>query len=326
MPVYIESLIKLDRFKLGGLGIAFGLFVFFKTLVKDFKSIIKDSEYKKSKLLKHKNIRTSVKQYKASITYQTANKQVVLRIEAGSSKNKRCYVTWEFWPKNIKHSGVHQFIEAIECLMGNEPCFTYKIAYQVGKITYIELACDLKTPNIHNDLIFWKMKTQKGGIYMKQDALNDGSITKGSIYLGAKDSALQFCIYDKAKQLRETGQDTPWLNYTRIEARLQKTKLKLNELVNIKSPFPNLHIANAIDCKEKWQEPEWIQFIECALEHTYPVAIAPLDKVTRKKFHDRLKQCSVKFWKPEGLLINLYKEVRKLHPIHIQPKLINYSI
>lgn len=297
MTVYIDKKIKIDRIKFGHLGILFETFKYFKyCVVLDYQSI-------NPKIFGHKFIKTRITKYTASITYKLNKHKPVLRIEAGSSKNKLCYVTWEIWPKNINKSNIYEFIETIEVLMDYEPCFTYKIASSIGKITYLELACDLKTPNIY-DLIFWKAKTRIGNTYVKSD-----DKSKGAIYLGAKTSTIQFRIYDKAKQLQESGQKTSWKNYTRIEAILRKTQLTLNELVNLKSPFTDLHIACAINCKEKWQDSSWINFIKQATDMGYPSAISSLNKQTRKIFQTRLKKCSVKFWKPESLLSNISKEI-----------------
>lgn len=306
MTVYIDKKIKIDRIKFGGLGITFEHFLVFKELTSVFKTI-------KPETFNNKNISTTIDKYLAAITFKTQKNKMVLRIQAGSSLSSFCYVTWEFICKNIKNSNVHQFIEIIELLMGNIPAFTYKVVSQVAKIKYLELACDLLTGNIHKDLIFWKPKTKKGTIFQTENN------TKGTIKIGQQSSQLHFSIYNKSKQLQEVEKENPLINYTRIEAVIKKTQYTLSELINLKSPFAHLHIADVGECRKRWQEPEWLEFIENSLEHTYPVAISSIDKKTRKIFQDRLKECAAKFWKSEFLLSNLSQEIALLQIENIYP-------
>ena len=313
MTIYIDKMIKIDRVLLGGLGATSAVL----SNLRNKLTYISEYFYKH---YKYKTITTCNRKYYCSIHFKTKHNLAMVRIVVGITKSKDYYITWELWPQNITADDFKFFTTTILKLNDGYPAFIYDNVFSKGKINKIELACDLKTPDIH-ELIFWKPRTRSSHIYKYPN-----STQKGTKYLGSLKSQLRFAIYDKAKQLREKKIYTPWQSYTRIEARLAKIKITLKQLPNIISPFLKLHISSAIDCKEKWKEPEWHQFIETALEFGYSTAISIQTKTARTIFHKRLKECAVTFWKPEGLLINLYKEVRELHPIHIQAKLINYSI
>lgn len=306
MAIYINSknqvsLIKIDRIRIGGLGLLFKELNVFKSQLQEISLHI-------NKILKYKATKTRLRRYKYSIYYRLENNSAVARIEAGSSKNKQCYVTWEIWPQHVLKSDFALLCECISIFMGQHPNFTYQNVFSIGKVNYLELACDLITPPIH-DLIFWKPKTRKGFIY--QDKKTN---QKGSIYIGSHESTIHFCIYNKAKQLKSKGISSILTSYTRIEARLRKTQLTASELINIPSPFIKLHVASAIDCKKKWVDSTWLQFIANSLKYGYPKAISQFDKPLKKVFQNRLRECDVTFWKPKNLLNNLGDEIAKLHP------------
>lgn len=243
----------------------------------------------------------------AVLSYYLKKRQAVARIMISKGKDEKHRLMWDLWPHRFKNSEFEIFHNFVFNKLNNEPAFHYATAYNKGHVSYIEIACDLVDSKIY-DYIYWKDKTQKSFIYIT----NQGE--KGAIYLGSKNSDIYFCIYNKAKQLRETGQDTPFKNLLRIEARLRRTNLKPCQLGNLANPFEKLKIASAIDCKKLSVDSLWQHFIHIAKEQGSAQAFSFLNKKERKKYKKLLHLALAKFWKPQIIMNSFDKAIEPIKP------------
>jgi hypothetical protein len=97
------------------------------------------------------------------------------------------------------------------------------------KVAKLEVAVDLKVP--FNDLVCLAPKVSKVDVqYVK----------RGTLYLGHENGRRHYCIYDKRKQLVETGGGDPGYAMSRVEVKLRPSGMLLQQINEIKRPFGNL--------------------------------------------------------------------------------------
>lgn len=104
-----------------------------------------------------------------------------------------------------------------------------------------------------------------------------------TIYVGHKNGARSFAIYDKRNELLRHGHRSPLGDETRFEARLRKIKLKPVELLDVENPFLALQLL--------WLGGDDLTFLDRILVRLARVAGLPLllNELPAKRFA-RLRQ------------------------------------
>lgn len=287
MALYIKSKIIIDRIRITGMALSKQQYkVFLEQL---YKLIHFSKEHiSKGLLKKFKN------GYRHILQYTLGQGQPVIQIEAGSTKAKKFYLAWELWPHRFKKADLAGFFKLINLLL-DSPVFLYKSAFYKGKVRYLELSSDRLTEPMYS-FIPWKDKVQKSFFYE-----NEETKEKGALYLGGKQSAVRYCFYDKAKQLKHKKLPCKYKTLTRIEARLNHLHLAPAKLHELKNPFESLHIAHAINCKNYSKDEILQNFISQAEKEGAANAFKGLNKKERSEIKKILMACEAKWWQPEKL-------------------------
>ena len=305
MPIFKGDKSKIDRMRIAGLIISLLQKELFFSKLHEIRNELKN-------VLKTGYVRVHFINGIAVLSYYLKKKQAVARIMVSTGKDKKHHLIWELWPHRFQQAEFETFHHFVSSKLNHDPAFRYERAYYEGHVSYLELACDVIGPQIY-DFIYWKDKTRKSLIYITSKG------EKGAIYLGSKNSDLYFCIYNKAKQLKETGQDTQLNNFLRIEARLRRTKLKPYQLGHLENPFMKLNIASAIDCKNINANSQWQHFLYIAKEQGSAKAFSLLNKKERKKYKDRLSLALAKFWRPQTITNSIGKAMEPIKPENLFP-------
>lgn len=193
----------------------------------------------------------------------------------------------EFNPSKSPMGEVHGFINKI--LPEG-----YSSIIERGICTRIDATFDIKNTQIDR-LIFWQHCIRKTQAFYKGGHIE-------TLYLGAKNSAKQICIYDKVAEIKHknalTWQDKkplPKNPVTRVEARI-RDKSSCNQLQNLANPFSRLNIS---DCSAVDLSDTEIQLFLMACQATNgqnTLLALPITK--RRKFHKLLKGNQAKWWNP----------------------------
>ena len=110
--------------------------------------------------------------------------------------------------------------------------YGYASVYHLGRLQYIEIAADFY--GAHYDECFY--------VDTKLRTINDLFVSKGTVYLGAKNAPRQLVVYDKAKELKEAQGIDSMVPQLRIEARLLKN-VKTTDLNELPNPFGTLIVV-----------------------------------------------------------------------------------
>lgn len=128
----------------------------------------------------------------------------------------------------------------------------------------------------------------------------------GTNYLGSLKSKVQYCVYDKALQLKSMYGITI-SQIVRIEARIKNSNW--NELEEC-DPFKSMEIfqAPAIEVKDY----EWKFFLEYAKTYGIQTALRQIPKQNKKKYKEQLKHLTAEWWQPKLLLVAYQKQLNQM--------------
>ena len=217
------------------------------------------------------------------------------------------YLRLTLYPSQFRGEEFQHFKHTLDLLFD---MFTYDMFYMVGMVTYLELAWDTLSHKNHEFLPYRKWCT-KSEIQVEDTGFH------GTLYVGSKSSSLWFRVYDKVKQLKDTGKSTKVeiLPCTRIEAVLQslgRTPAKLLEIDE--NPFKRLQIADLQQVKAIELGDDWKAFIAESLHVGVPRALKERPDKVRSKYLSMLDDCQVKWWKPDWVWKQLPGAVAILMP------------
>ncbi|OOG58897.1 replication initiation factor domain-containing protein [Polaromonas sp. C04] len=248
--------------------------------------------------------------YYAAYGKSKASKRKIADIKVGANrlfggKSMHRYFSLTLYPSQFKAGDFQTFKDLLTAVM---PEFNYAKLHQTGKVTYLELAADSLTHKHHSFLPYRKYtKTSK---IWKEDG---GHL--GTTYIGSNTSPQRFRIYDKHKQLLDTGKE-PYSNVfpqTRIEAVVRKLGVAPVDLINMKNPFKKLAIADLAAAKAASDDQDWQDFIVESLKIGVPQALSNHPTI-RKKYMAMLDTVQAPWWSPEFLWQGLPKALAVIAP------------
>ena len=222
-------------------------------------------------------------------------------------KTPHRYMTLTLYPSQFQADEFEHFKSVFDMLF--EP-ITYLLLYQTGKVNYLELAADWLSRKHHSFLPYRKYCT-------KSEIYKEGDGYLGSTYLGSKISDLRFRIYDKQKQLNDTGKSTftKVLPHTRIEAAMRRMGVAPADLIQMKNPFKKLLIADLAEAKSASPDADWQAFIVESLTHEgVPDALSKRPQNVRKKYLAMLDKRQVSWWNPDKIWTELPLALKRVAP------------
>jgi hypothetical protein len=226
----------------------------------------------------------------ASIYPDKTNKdRMIAALIVGVTESSHRYFSLTLYPGKMSPS---EFFVFKVFLAGEFPQYAYANLFATGRVSRIDLAIDI-------------LSVPKSALFPYRPKCRTVTVLEagGTTYLGSKTSGLMFRIYDKVKQLLETGKPAAGhACITRVEARLKATKSAPCELAqNLKNPFTVLHLAELQVLRDTATDPLWHEFLDRAEVHGHCVALASIPKSTRGIFSKRLKACGAWWWQPAEL-------------------------
>ena len=213
-----------------------------------------------------------------------------LLVQCQPKDSDRSFFRAEYNPAKAPIGDVHGFINRV--LPGG-----YVQLMKHGICTRIDATIDIKKVHI-DQLIF----SQPG--IRKTQAFYKGGHTE-TLYLGAKTSSKQICIYDKLAEIKRMNAKT-WLEkvpvpdhpLTRIEARI-KNKTQCNQLQNLANPFCRLNIS---DCSAL--DPSDLNtrlFLMTCQATNGQTTLLALPVTKRRRFRKLLEANREKWWNPTSI-------------------------
>lgn len=271
-----------------------------KTLLPTGKVIVRKNKY---------SIRLD---YYTAFTLKKAGRRKIADLTLGAYKNsgKKTggrYITLTLYPSQFRGEEFAHFKNIFNTLF--DPV-TYPQLYQTGKVNYLELAVDSHTHKHHSFLPYRKY-CAKSSIFKEADGY------LGSTYIGSVSSNLRFRVYDKYKQLLDTGKPvvTKGLPHTRIEVVMRRMGIPPAKIVELeKNPFKSLLIADLQKSATASLEKDWQMFIADCLCDGAPSALAKRPMNIRKKYLAMLDSRQVSWWKPDDAWKYLPAAVAKILP------------
>ncbi len=174
-----------------------------------------------------------------------------LFVQAGTNHGN-LYLAFEFNASNLTNEKWEILESQLDLLLPNG----YRTLYYEGKITYIEIAIDIKHVNFENTKLFdYKLRN-----------VNQLYLEDGSLILGNANGARSLIVYDKAKQLKDAKGIV--LNYPllRIEAKLRPS-LSPQNLADLKNPFFSVFVFNKHTANNSPFNGEvWAHFKKCVFD------------------------------------------------------------
>ncbi|MBF0098810.1 MAG: hypothetical protein HQM04_18185 [Magnetococcales bacterium] len=185
-----------------------------------------------------------------------------------------------------------------------------------GCITRFDATVDVQDVQI-DELLFYHPQMTKTGHFLKSGLVE-------TVYIGSQDSLKQFCIYDKAAEVRRKNQlktmehlkePVPKKSVTRIEARISpKEKMTFENLLSFPNPFIKLRISAmkvlSTQCEDDFV---WKLFIDSCRFRTMQAALLLLPKNERAKYQNRINEAGfVGWWQPDTIWKQLPRVVNKI--------------
>ncbi len=225
--------------------------------------------------------------YNLRMTYCPTKKRVIAVMEVGVAKSKIRYFKLSLFPGKCNVGELQKFKEQLAVLLD---VFSFDQLYNIANVTYLELAADSRTHEMHT-FIPYRRRTAMSGIWHEPDG------TKGTIYLGSPRSDLRFRFYDKNRQQLAVNANVQQGTRTRIEVAIRRLRCTAAELTEkLENPFLNLilidtNVAEQISTDQKWQT-----FIGLCREVGSAQAMQPFTKHTKRRFRLMLESASAPWW------------------------------
>lgn len=275
-------------------------------------------EYEQKQLLPEGKIKIRMNKYSMRLdyypayTYKKAGRRKIADITLGvnnipGKKALHRYMTLTLYPSQFLAGDFDNFKSVFDALF--HP-ISYSLLYQKGRVNYLELAADSLSHKHHGFLPYRKYCT-KSDIYKEKN----GHL--GTTYLGSNTSGLRFRIYDKYKQLGDTGKATltKLLPHTRIESVARRLGKAPVELLTTENPFKKLLIADFAKAQSASKDEDWQNFInESLTENGVPNALSKRPPNKRKKYMAMLDALQVPWWNPDDVWKELPAALGRINP------------
>ncbi len=165
-----------------------------------------------------------------------------------------------------------------------------------GVVNRFDMSVDIQHVNI-DDLMIYYSNISRSGMYLKAGVVE-------TLYLGALTSKKTICFYDKVAEVKASNskkwpilkQEVPTVPTTRIEIRLKKHGIHLEDFLHIKNPFKPLKIGAYKGFENNY---EWALFLDSVRYRGLQQALFRLPEAKRKKFHKQFTESAlVGWWSP----------------------------
>ena len=249
--------------------------------------------------------------YYAAYTYKKAGRRKILDITVGAPKlfgktTPHRHMTLTLYPSQFQAGEFENFKSVFDTLF--DP-IAYSMLYHTGKVNYLELAAD-SLSHMHHGFLPYRKYCTKSHIH-KED---DGYL--GTTYLGSETSDLRFRLYDKYKQLGDTGKVTftKLLPHTRMESVVRRLGVAPADLIQMENPFKKLLIADLAKAQSASDNEDWQNFITESLQDGVPDALSKRPQNIRKKYLKMLDDRQVSWWNPDDIWKELPVALDRIAP------------
>jgi hypothetical protein len=259
-----------------------------------------------------KNKYTTRLDYYSEYTYEKPGRRKIADITLGATKisgqqKLYWYLTLTLYPSQFRTGEFQHFKYAFDKVFHEHP---YSLLFNQGRVNYLELAADLLSHQNHSFLPHRKY-FRDSRIWKEKDGYC------GSTYLGSRISDQYIRIYDKKKQLLDTGKApfTSVFPHTRIEAVMRRLGVAAADLCEIPNPFVKLLIADLAKAKAASTDNDWQAFlIECITEDGVPKALSKRPYNIRKQYRAMLDGLPVSWWQPQKRWKDMPKALEVIAP------------
>jgi len=249
--------------------------------------------------------------YYAEYTYKKVGRRKILDITVGApklfgKKTPHRYMTLTLYPSQFQAGEFENFKSVFDTLF--DP-ITYSMLYHTGKVNYLELAADSLSHRHHGFLPYCK--------YVKvSDIYKSAAAQLGTTYIGSPKSNRFFRIYDKYKQLLDTGKATftKVFPHTRIEYAVRRLGVTASDLIEMENPFTKLLIADLAKAQVASDDEDWQAFIAESLQNGVPDTLSKRPKNKRKKYLGMLDDRPVSWWNPDDVWNELPVALGRIAP------------
>ena len=214
------------------------------------------------------------------------------------------YVEISIYPKlkncpffRVELNPAHGYLADFKMLMDKILPKGYVQLIAGGRCTRIDAAIDVKGVDINTLLITYPKMRKTKGYY------NNGKLE--TYTLGVKQGKTEICVYDKVSQLISINEKSESHNpiqddlVTRIEVRKKEGYL-LKDLAKLPNFFDGILIAGY--SHEPQEDGEKFRlFLEACRSRGAQDALKMLSEPTRKRYHQLLQNCKLKWWEPKEI-------------------------
>ncbi len=242
-------------------------------------------------------------QHVTRIGYYPDKKRKIAELTVGASKSGHMYFRMSLYPSKFLPGEFSTFKEHLEILFQ----IPYKTWFEKARVSYLELAADSLTHERHTVIPF-RERINASKVW-KSNGL------KSTLRLGSTKSKKRFYMYDKAKQLAETGCAGKHKVRTRFEARLRHIGMTASQIAtDLPNPFSPIEIADVAKARCLSTDIAWQAFLDDCEVAGSAHTLAQCTKHARKKYMTRLRACSAPWWNPDFLWKGIHSALEVVAP------------
>ncbi len=261
-------------------------------------------------LVRYQKYKTRLDWY-PQYTHSRSGRRKIADIEIGATKIKGQVALYRFlkvtlYPSQFRSDELAHFRFVFDTLLQE---FTYAGLFAHGKVTSLELAADTLSHQQHSFLPY-RTHSRASSIFIQDDGHH------GTTYIGSNISALRFRIYDKRKQLHDTGKATftKLMPHTRIEAAMRRLGVSPANLLVLENPFAKLRIADLAKANALFSNGDQIAFLSECMTYGVQSALAKRSKHHRAKYRGMLDSIPVTWWHPDEIWKDLSQALAVIAP------------
>lgn len=223
-----------------------------------------------------------------------------INVETGAGKGKYPYAAFDFNLNRLLacEESKNSFRDAFCDLV---PGGGYEYLVENGFVLYVEFAIDFNRAEMRDVEVFHPRTTLGNRV-------GEPSSPPETIYLyGSSNRIPDFCIYDKAKQLRMTTDRRVRTFRVRVEAKLKlnvnpcRSKTQVVTLHKLGNPFSNLRLYSSPALDTIFSADRHRSFLEKARRIGLQAALGGKDNADRARRLRMLEDARLSYWCPNGI-------------------------
>lgn len=228
-------------------------------------------------------------------------------IQAKPKKVGVSFMRFDFNPAKLGKQGISFLRKSLA--YGFPGVFDFSDIATIGKVTRMDVACDILNCSISNLLVRIKGGGKSHAFFGIDDEIE-------TIYLGIpkgqKNSGNY--AYNKRQDLLDKSLPRQFsgIPYTRIETRIKNLQCPVTSLTKLdKNPFDKFEVFFPTLVKAPEQKHHWTFFIDSCWHRGIEAALEVLPDPMRKKYASALAQSTDGFWQPDKLWAALPSAIMK---------------